>query len=46
VALRRHGDGSNRVGGWIGARPNPWFGYGNCGSTADAVGNLTIESRG
>lgn len=40
-------DGSNRVGGWIGARPNPWFVYGDCGSLSDVVNTgYIVETRG
>ena len=39
-------DGSNRVGGWIYARPNPWFVSGDCGSAAFVTGGIGIETRG
>lgn len=39
-------DGSNRVGGWIYARPNPWLVSGDCGSGAFVTGGIAIETRG
>ncbi|GAA3700878.1 hypothetical protein GCM10022224_078420 [Nonomuraea antimicrobica] len=39
-------DGSNRLGGWIYARPNPWFVHGDCGSGAFVRWPIHIETRG
>ncbi|RKT53590.1 hypothetical protein [Saccharothrix australiensis] len=39
-------DGSNRVGGWIGARPNPWLVYGECGEHLVQNTGFIVETRG
>ncbi|MFD9701190.1 hypothetical protein [Lentzea sp. NPDC059081] len=39
-------DGSNRVGGWIGARQDPWFVYGDCGAYLVQNSGFIVETRG
>ncbi|WP_406633203.1 hypothetical protein [Amycolatopsis sp. WGS_07] len=38
-------DRTSRVGGWIGARENPWFVYGECAPARVAQNDFQIDQR-